>query len=69
MKENFLTHREILRKFDNHEIALAEIGKNLTHTIKQHIRLENYVDYLERKIVQLEDQQIYCEDDEVYYNE
>ena len=65
MSDNkFFTDKEILKKFDNHEIAISELGKNLTHTIKQVIKLENYITFLEKKIAKMEELP-YNEDDKV----
>lgn len=51
----FLTHYEILKKFDNHEIIISDLGKNMTHTARELIKQERYIDFLERKITQLEE--------------
>ena len=58
MKQEMLTQFEILKKFDNHEVCIRELGKNLTHSIKKIIKLEKYVDFLEREITRLENDRL-----------
>ena len=58
MAEQMLTQFEILKKFDNHEIAIHELGKNLTYSIKKIIKLENYVDFLETELTRIENDRL-----------